>query len=134
MLDDPCDFCPAFLSAIERRVIDHMSDGEIVYPASYLARDLGLSVATVRATIKRLREIGLARCGNLTDDDGRLAGRGTWLNGAGCALQAMLRRAPDLEPIEREIERGWILELGRLYPGDKRVLAWNWPYVFRGGR
>lgn len=132
MLDDPCDFCPAFLSAEECRVVDQMTDGEVVYPARWIANDIGSPLETVRATIKRLRDLGLARWGNLFDDEGRCAGRGTWLNGAGCALQSLLRLAADLDPVEREIERGWILELGRLYPGDKRVLAWNWAYVFRG--
>lgn len=133
-MEDPCDFCPAFLSPVELGVIDHMSDGEIVRPASYTAADLGLPVDAVRAAIKRLREIGLARWGNLTDEDGRLAGRGTWLNGAGCALQTMLRRAAGPDPVEREIERAWIIELVRLHKGDRSVMAWAWSYAYRGGQ
>ena len=131
-MEDPCDFCPAFLSPVERGVVDHMTDGEIVYPASYMAADLGLPVATVRAAIKRLREIGLARWGNLTDDDGHLAGRGTWLNGAGCALQTMMRLAAGPDPVERAIERAWIIELVRLNKGDRSVMAWAWGYAYRG--
>lgn len=131
-MDDPCDFCPAFLSQDEIRVVDVMTDGDFVRPAAYIADEAQMPVDMVRDILRKLREIGIAVCGNLVSDEGRLAGRGTWLNNAGFHVQAALRAALN-KTEEREIEKGWILLLGRIYPGDRRVLAWNWSYVFRCG-
>lgn len=80
MLDDPCDFCPAFLQPQDVAVMLEMSDPEVVRPARTLADDLGVDVKAVRATQRRLRDLGLARDGSLWSyDDGLLCGRGTWL-------------------------------------------------------
>lgn len=132
MLDDPCDFCPAFLSETELRVLDEMSDGELVLSAPRMASRLALPVDQVRAIVRRLRALGLAVWGNLTDDEGRLAGRGTWLNGAGCALHTANReRLDNPDPVEHALERGWFLEIFRRHKGDRHVLSWAWTYVFR---
>lgn len=91
-MDDPHDFCPAFLSFEEIRVLSQMSDGDMVYPASVVALDSGVPVTRVRRTFAKLRAMGYADTGHLTrEDDGLLAGRGTWVFRTGLRLRDMVR-------------------------------------------
>lgn len=71
----------------ELRVIDHMSDGEIVHPTQQVADDCGLPIEKVRSIMASLRACGLARSGYLTNDEGQLCGRGTWLTGEGLKIR-----------------------------------------------
>lgn len=94
MGDDPCDPCPAFLLAADVPIFIGMSDGEWVPPAHYHADDLGLPVARVRDAYRRFRDMGLAKAGALfREDDGKICGRGTWLNRHGLLVRDALERA-----------------------------------------
>jgi len=93
-MDDPCDPCIAFLRPNELPIIAVMSDGKHVFPATYVADDLGCDVELVRATHKRMVNFGFARTGPLfSEDDGKLAGRGTWLIRPGFFVQDIVRQA-----------------------------------------
>lgn len=94
MSDDPHDFCPAFLLPQDIAIFMEMSDGEMVYPARVIAEVLDLAEKEVMAAQCRFRALGLTRTGPLfSEDDGKLCGRGTWLNKLGLRLQDMLRPA-----------------------------------------
>jgi len=90
-VSDPCDTCLAFLRSEEVPIVLEMSDGEMVYPAQYMANDINCDVRLVHKTLRRMREIGIAQSGPLfSEDDGKLCGRGTWLNRAGYQVQDIL--------------------------------------------
>jgi hypothetical protein len=81
------------LSDNARKLLPHMSDGELVRPAAYMAEEAEMSVADTRAAIAEIRLLGLTTTGPLYDlDDGTLKGRGTWLNREGLAVRASLSK------------------------------------------
>jgi len=80
------------LTADDIVVLRELTDGEWVYPACDVARDTGLTITKVRASMARLREAGLATQGPLFNhDENRVAGRGTWANRVGLRMQDALR-------------------------------------------
>lgn len=92
MMNDPHDSCLAFLRPDELPIIAVMSDGEYVPPVDRVAENLGCDVKLVRATHRRMVELGYARTGPLVrEEDGRLAGKGTWLNRSGYIVQDAVR-------------------------------------------
>lgn len=134
MLNDPCDECPAFLQPLDVPIVLEMSEDGIVYPARRLAERIGfpgVDKKAVKATQKRLRDMDLAQCGNLTGEDGLLAGRGTWLNWRGLMVQSALQGAAGPDAVERSLEKGWFLDIFARHKGDRRVMGWTWAYALR---
>lgn len=82
----------AGLTEAQRRLIPHMSDGELVYPLPKLAEDIPVALGLLRKAAAGLRAMGLAQHGPLYDtDDGHPKGSGTWLTPLGLAVRAHLQ-------------------------------------------
>ena len=79
------------LTADERKVILAMSDGGLVLPASRIAADCGLPLASVRGVMRRFRSIRIATYGPLwNEDEHQPAGSGTWLNNVGLEVRRIV--------------------------------------------
>jgi hypothetical protein len=73
-------------------VLDHMSDGEWVYPMATLASQIDLPVSIVRKILREFRDKGIAIYGHLTrEDDSNVCGSGYFRSSLGEQLIGYIR-------------------------------------------
>lgn len=76
----------------QKMIVSEMSDGEYVYPARYIASDLGIPVNYVLKQMRSLKKMGFAQYGHLrAEDSDKLVGSGYWLSRLGLDLRDQIR-------------------------------------------
>jgi hypothetical protein len=76
----------------QKLVVSEMSDGEYVYPARYIASDLGLPTSYVLKQMRMLKKEGFATYGHLSAEDcEKVMGSGYWLTRLGLDLRTQIR-------------------------------------------
>ncbi|ESQ85414.1 hypothetical protein AEAC466_04415 [Asticcacaulis sp. AC466] len=82
------------------RVVEQLSDAEIAainemvpewgYGPKHISTDLGISISESRALLQSLHRKGVLNFGHLMDDEGKLHGKGYWLDRFGEAVRQRL--------------------------------------------